>query len=264
MSIRDILKQREQARDQAANGDSEFPEGVTRYVRMGRHGEVNAEGRTLIILAEPNDWFAYFVHEDKEYNGKGYTHKFRKHTCMHSPKQANAQLASFFTPNGDACPTCKAMKSRRQRKLFFMIPVYDPEYKTYRVLDVAEFHANNLIADYDKAEKMGKKFNADYTLVGEAVHFKQVDKSYSLESGDVADEELGAAKAFIGMDYGYADLANFRETDDLLTLLQEADDDAIDKAKLPKVAANSEAAPADDPFAQDGKPDGVNDEDLPF
>ncbi len=238
MSIRDILKQREAARDNAANGDDTFPEGVTRYVRMGRHGEVNAEGRTLIILAEPNDWYAYFVHEDKEYNGKGYTHKFRKHTCAHSPKEANAQLASFFTPSGDTCPTCKAMKSRRQRKLFFMIPVYDPEYKTYRVIDVAEFHANNLIADYDKAEKPVKRIQPEYTLVGQPVHFKQVDKTYSLEVGDVSDEVIEAAKEFIGADYGYAELANFREFEEQVTLLHEADDDAINKALLP---ANSES-----------------------
>lgn len=262
MSIRDILKQREQARDQAASGDSEFPEGVTRYVRMGRHGEVNSEGRTLIILAEPNDWFAYFVHEDKEYNGKGYTHKLRKHTCTHSPKEVNAQLASFFTPNGDVCPTCKAMKSRRQRKLFFMIPVYDPEYKTYRVIDTGEFHANNLIADYDKAEKPVKRIQPDYTLVGQPVHFKQVDKTYSLEVGDLSDEAIESAKAFIGMEYGYADLANFRETDDIIKLLHEADDEAINKEKIPQGTAPTQAS--GNTALDSSGPIEVTDEDLPF
>ncbi len=35
MSIRDILKKREEERDKASSGESEFPEGVTRYVRVG-------------------------------------------------------------------------------------------------------------------------------------------------------------------------------------------------------------------------------------
>lgn len=235
MGIRDILKQREEARDKAVNGESEFPEGVTRYVRMGSYGEVNKDGRTLVMLAEPNDWYAYFVHEDKVYEGKTI-HKFRKHTCLHSPKDANADIAKYFKPGKDGCISCKA---GAKRKLFFMIPVYDPEYKTYRVIDIAEFHANNLIADFDKAEKMGKKFNPAYTLVGEAVHVKQVDKSYSLESGDVSDEELEAAKAFIGSDYGYEELANFRETDDIVSILRDADDKAVDKSVLPNATTNA-------------------------
>lgn len=261
MSIRDILKQREQARDQAANGDNDFPEGVTRYVRMGRHGEVNADGRTLIILAEPNDWYAYFVHEDKEFDGKRSIHKFRKHTCAHSPKTANANLSQFFTPSGNDCPTCKAMKSRRQRKMFFMIPVYDPEYKTFRVIDVVEFHANNLIADYDKAERPVKRIQKDYTLVGQPVHFRQADKSYSLEVGDVEDSVLEDAKAFIGYEFGFADLANFRETSDIIEILQEADNDAIDKAKVP-VASGEQSTP--EKATQEDAPAEVSDEDLPF
>ncbi|MDQ0174438.1 single-stranded DNA-binding protein [Bacillus chungangensis] len=229
-NIRDILKQREEARDKAAQGgDSEFPDGVTRYVRMGRHGEVNAEGRTFIMLAKPDDWFFYFVHEDKEYNGKGYDYKLRKHTCLHSPKDINADLMTYFKPGKDECLTCKA---GGKRKMFAIIPVYDLEYKTYRVIDTAEFHVNNLIADYDKLEKAAKKFSKDYTLVGDAVHISQVDKTYSLESGDAPDEAIEAAKAYIGFDFKYEELANFREEKDLVELLKEASDEAIDKKVL--------------------------------
>lgn len=229
MGIRDILKQREEARDKASNGggNSEFPEGVTRYVKIGKHGEVNADGRTFVILASPDDWYAYFVHEDKVFEGKTI-HKFRKHSCLHSPREANADLIKYFKPGKDECISCKA---GAKRKMFFMIPVYDVEYKTYRVIDIAEFHANNLISDYDKAEKMGRKFNPDYSLVGEALHFKQVDKTYSLESGDVSKEQLTEAKAFIGVDYGYAELANFREEDDIRALLLDAND-GVDKSVL--------------------------------
>ncbi|WP_232518266.1 hypothetical protein [Bacillus velezensis] len=50
MSIRDILKKREEERDKASSGESEFPEGVTRYVRVGSYGEINKDGRNLVIL----------------------------------------------------------------------------------------------------------------------------------------------------------------------------------------------------------------------
>lgn len=229
-NIRDILKQREQQRDQATKGDSEFPEGVTRYVRMGSHGEVNKDGKTFVMLASPDDWFVYFVHMDRVFEGKTI-HKFRKHSCLHSPHEASADITKYFRPGKDECISCKA---GAKRKMFFMVPVYDPEYKTFRVLDVAEFHANNLIADFDKAEKMGRKFNPNYTLVGEAVHIKQVDKSYSLESGDLDEKILEEAKSFIGFDFNYEELANFREESDIVQILREADDTAVDKSVLPE------------------------------
>lgn len=220
MSIRDTLKQREVQRDAAANGVSDFPDGVTRYVRMGKHGEVNAEGRTFIVLADPDNWFFYFVHEDKTFNGKT-THHFRKHTCLHSPREIGADIKAYFRAGKDACPSCKA---GAKRKMYAMIPVYDLEYKTYRVIDTAEFHVNNIIADYDKLEKAMRKATkqADYSIVGEAVHIKQVDKSFALESGDSTDEQLEEAKAFSGIDYGYADLANFREESDIAEILRNA------------------------------------------
>jgi hypothetical protein len=243
-NIREILKQREQQREQASKGDSEFPEGVTRYVRMGKHGEVNDKGKTFVLLAQPDDWYVYFVHIDKSFEGRTI-HKFRKHTCLHSPRDTNADLTNYFKPNKDVCISCKA---GAKRKMFFMIPVYDPQYKTYRVIDVAEFHANNLIADLDKSEKMGRKFNPDYTLVGEAVHIKQVDKTYSLESGDLDEAVIEEAKAFIGADYGYEELANFREESDIIAILQDADDDAVNKSVLPT----------------DGGQLDIEDEDIPF
>lgn len=228
MSIRDILKQREQQRDQASKGDSEFPDGVTRYVRMGKHGEVNADGRTFVILAQPDDWYVYFVHEDKVFDGKTH-HKFRKHTCLHSPKAADDDILAYFKPGKTECISCKA---GAKRKMFFMIPVYDPQYKTFRVIDVAEFHANNLIADYDKAEKPAKKFNKDYSLVGDAVFIKQSDKTYALESAELDDAVIEEAKAFLGFDFGYSDLANFREEADIIEILQAADEGSVDKSLL--------------------------------
>ena len=234
MSIRDILKQREAARDAAKNnagGASDLPEGVSRYVRMGQHGEVNREGKTFIMLANPDDFFYYFVHEEKSFDGKKTIHSFQKHTCLHSPKDKGADLADFFKGNGDVCPSCKA---GAKRKMFAMIPVYDLEYGTFRVLDIVEFHFNNLINDYDKCEKPAKKFNKSYSLVGDAVHIKQVDKSFALESGDLTEaqeEHLEKAKAFIGIDYKYEDLAFFREEDDILKILSEATG-GVDLAKL--------------------------------
>jgi hypothetical protein len=230
MGIRDTLKKREEQREAASNGGgNEFPEGVTRYVRMGKHGEVNAEGRTFILLGDPDQWYFYFVHEDKTFDGKRTIHAFRKHTCLHSPKETDADLSKFFKPGKTECLSCKA---GAKRKMYAMIPVYDLEYKTYRVIDTVEFHVSNIIADYDKAEKMGRKFNPNYSLVGEAIHLKQVDKSYSLESGEATDEQLSEAKVFIGADFGFVELANFREEDDIKTILAEADDKAINKSVL--------------------------------
>lgn len=238
MGIRDALKKREEKREAAANGGNEFPEGVTRYVKLGKHGEVNSEGKTFVMLADPDDWYFYFVHEDSAFDGKRTVHAFRKHTCLHNPKvPAGDGIIDYEKPDKDVCISCKA---GAKRKLYAMIPVYDPEYKTFRVIDTKEYHVNNLILDYDKAEKMGRKFNAEYTLVGEAVHIKQVDKTYSLESGELPDEHLEEAKKFIGMDFDYEELANFREESDIVELLRNADDKAIDKSVLPDAGASED------------------------
>ena len=262
MGIRDTLKKREELREAAQNGGgNEFPEGVTRYVRMGKHGEVNSDGRTFVLIADPDQWYFYFVHEDKEYNGKGYNHAFRKHTCLHSPEGVvGDDILDYMKPNKQVCPSCAA---GARRKMFAIIPVYDIEYKTYRVIDTAEFHVNNLIADYDKIEKTMKKAtkNSDYSIVGEAVHIRQVDKTYSLESGDADDAALEEAQKFIGMDIDFKELANFRELDDVLAILNEGDDEKLNKSALTAFGASK---PAEDPFANDGKPIELSDDDLPF
>lgn len=268
------MKQREAQRDAAVSGGNEFPDGVTRYVRMGKHGEVNADGRTFIVLADPDNWFFYFVHEDKTFNGKT-THHFRKHTCLHSPREIGADIKAYFRPGKDACPSCKA---GAKRKMYAMIPVYDAEYKTYRVIDTAEFHVNNIIADYDKLEKAMRKATkqADYSIVGEAVHIKQVDKSFALESGDIefegdTDELREKAETeffaninanFIGIDYGYADLANFREESDLAGILQDASDEAkLDKTFVATLSSEPKEAPATDAPVDNTQEDI---DDLPF
>ncbi|MBW7977998.1 single-stranded DNA-binding protein [Bacillus velezensis] len=248
MGLRDTLKQREAQREAAQSG-GEFPEGVTRYVRMGKHGEVNDEGRTFVILADPDDWFAYYVHEQSTYNGQRNIYHFRKHTCLHSPKAIRPDHGAFKKPNPEVCPSCLV---GAPRKLYAMIPVYDLEYKTYRVIDTKDFHINNLVADYDKAEKMGRKFNPDYSLVGEAIHIKKVDKTFSIESGDATEVQMAEAKKFIGIDYGYEELANFREEADIIGLLHEADEEAkIDRAKLPPVPATKESAESNEPTSEE-------------
>lgn len=247
MGIRDVLKKREEQRNAKQNGDSEFPEGVTRYVRVGSHGEVNKDGRTFVILASPDDWFYYFVHEDKTFDGKKTIHRFRKHTCLHSPHEIHADITKYEKPNGNVCISCAA---KAKRKLYAMIPVYDLEYKTYRVLDLPEFHVMNLIGDYDKIEKSAKKFNKEYSLVGDAIHVKLVDKTYSMEAADVDEEHLEAAKQFIGMDIDYAELANFRDVDDLVKILEEADPDAIDTSVLPNSTNSQSEEDNDDPTKQ--------------
>ncbi|MCR8983403.1 single-stranded DNA-binding protein, partial [Brevibacillus laterosporus] len=146
-------------------------------------------------------------------------------------------------PNGGNCLSCKA---KAKRKLYFMVPVYDPEYKTWRVLDFKEFHANNLMNDFDKLEKAAKKFKPDYTLTGDAVTISKADKSYSLESADLDEGIIEAARAFIGSaEIKYEELANFRTEDDLREILKNATKN-VDLTVL------------------EGGPITVSDEDLPF
>lgn len=232
MGIRDTLKKREEQREAAQNGGpSDLPEGVKRYVSMGSFGEVNKDGRTFILLADPDGWYFYFVHEDKKYENGRTQHAFKKHTCHHSPKEVNADLFNFFKPSKNECISCKA---GARRKMYAMIPVFDVEHGTYRVIDTVEFHVNNLIADYDKIEKTMKKAtkNPEYSIVGEAVHIKQVDKSYSMESGDATDEQIEVAAKFIGHDFDFVELANFREEDDIKALLAEATEGSVDKSVI--------------------------------
>ncbi|WP_178023058.1 single-stranded DNA-binding protein [uncultured Paenibacillus sp.] len=259
MSIRDQLKQREEDRNTPkGNGLNEgLPEGVTRYVRLGSELK---DGRQFVILADPDSWYFYFCHEDGDFATRATYVK--KHTCLHSPRGTGADLKSYTKPNGGACISCKA---KAKRKLYFMIPVFDLEYKTWRVLDIKEYHAMNLIGDYDKLEKAAKKFNKEYTLVGDVAKVTKTSdgKSYSLESGD-ADVPAEAAQ-FIGFDFPYEELANFREEDDILALLNEADPEHVDKSVLSAVTSTAPAksGAASTPTDAD-KPVDISDDDLPF
>ena len=100
---------------------------------------------------------------------------------------------------------------------------------------------------------------ADYSIVGEAVHIKQVDKSFALESGDATDEELEAAKVFLEVDYGYEELANFREGSDIAEILQNASDEAkLDKAYVATLSTEPKETPAETTSEM------PSDDELPF
>lgn len=258
MSIRNVLKQREEKRDQAANGGSNgnLPEGVTRYVRLGQELK---DGKTFVLLADPDKWFFYYTHEDGDFATRSTY--VRKHTCLHSPRETGEDFTKYEKPDKAACISCAA---KAKRKLYFMVPVFDPEYNEWRVLDLKEFHASNIIGDYDKLEKAAKKFQKDYTLVGDAVFISKTSdgKSYEMSSGELDDTVIEAAKKFVGQPIDYAELANFRELDDITKILSEA----LDEAKLDKsvLGAPATSAPANEPFADDGKPIDISPDDLPF
>lgn len=233
MSLRDFLKQREEAREASAKqSESNFPEGVTRYVKMGRYGEVNAEGRDLVILADPDKWHAYFVHEDSEFVGGRSQHKFQKHTCMHVPGDGD-DIKDFINPGTvEQCPTCAAMtKPRYQRRMYFIIPVFDPEYGEFRVIDTKEFHVMNLIKAYDSIERTAKKFQPEYTLVGEVVKFKQDDKTFTIVQSDMDEEAEAeakeAAKEHIN-NFSLADQMFMRNRPELVKIIREAVEGSLD------------------------------------
>lgn len=258
MSIREKLKQREERRDQAANGgnNGNLPEGVTRYVRLGQELK---DGKTFVLLADPDKWFFYYTHEDGDFATRSTY--VRKHTCLHSPREVGEDFGKYEKPDKAACISCAA---KAKRKLYFMVPVFDPEYNEWRVLDLKEFHASNIIGDYDKLEKAAKKFQKDYKLAGDAVTISKTSdgKSYEMSSGELDDSVLEAAKKLVGQPINYEELANFREPDDIAKILDEAAPEAkLDKSVL---GAAATAAPADDPFADDGKPIEISDDDLPF
>lgn len=264
MSIRDRLKQREQKRDQAANGD--LPEGVTRYVRLGgQNSELGTEGKTFVMLRDPNLWYFYYVHERSQFSP--YEVFVKKHTCLHSPRKAPSTLEEaddlfkkYERPNGNACISDKA---KARRNLYFMIPVYDPEYKTWRVIDTKEFHVMNILKDYDTIERSAHKFNKDYTLVGDAFTVVKGDKTYNIQSGDLPDEVLEAAKPFMEEDIDYEELANFRDEDDIIEILHEAHEDHVDKSVLPEPKPKAENA-GDSGEAAPVEGGEISEEELPF
>ncbi|MEV2286974.1 hypothetical protein ABNC10_19075, partial [Paenibacillus larvae] len=78
----------------------------------------------------------------------------------------------------------------------------------------------------------------DYTLVGDVVLIQKTSdgKSYSLTSADIDEEILEEAQKFIGTDeIKYAELANFRDKEDIRKILEETaevDDSKIDMSAL--------------------------------
>jgi hypothetical protein len=246
MSIRTKLQEREEQRSKATSGggvNAGLPDGVTRYVRASEL----KDGKQFVILADPDSWYFYYTHEDGDFATR--TQYVKKHTCLHSPKAAGEDFDKYAKKNGSVCISCKA---GAKRKLYFMIPVYDFEYKTWRVLDMKEFHASNLIGDYDKLEKAAKKFNKSYTLVGDVVVIGKTSdgKSYSMQAGDNdgLDADIAEAAKLIGQPIDYAELANFRDIDDIRKILEEADGSKIDKSVLTGVTSsdpNAEAKPID-------------------
>lgn len=255
MSIREKLKQREERRDQAANGgnNGNLPEGVTRYVRLGQELK---DGKTFVLLADPDKWFFYYTHEDGDFATRSTY--VRKHACLHSPREVGEDFAKYEKPDKTACVSCAA---KAKRKLYFMVPVFDPEYNEWRVLDLKEFHASNIIGDYDKLEKAAKKFQKDYKLVGDAVTISKTSdgKSYEMSSGELDDSVLEAAKKLVGQPINYEELANFREPDDIAKILEEAAPEAkLDKSVLGATAVGDGVVPVE------GDPADITDDDLPF
>lgn len=256
MGIREQLKKREERREQAANGgNGNLPEGVTRYVRQGQ--ELKGDGKPFVIIRNPDLWYFYFVHEAGDFATRSTFVK--KHTCLHSPRkapetpeEAEEMFEKYGRPNPDVCISDKA---KAPRKLYLMVPVYDPEYNEWRVIDFKEFHVTNIIADFDKAEKGARKFNKEYTLIGDVCVIKKSadGKSYTLETYDGDDDEEIAKKAaeFMNVDIPYEELANFREESDIIEILRESDDGYVDKSVLPEKAESDSESQADAPAEAD-------------
>jgi len=277
MALRDQLKKREQKREQAANGgiNGDLPEGVTRYVRLGgQKGELGTEGKTLVMLRDPDLWYFYYVHEDGDFATRSTFVK--KHTCLNSPRkapetveEAESLFEKFKDPNGEVCISDKA---KAKRNLYFMIPVYDPEYKTWRVIDTKEFHVNNIIKGYDSIEKSARKFNKDYSLIGDAFTIKKDDKTFTIEMGDLDDAEIEAAKPFMTEEIDYEELANFRDEANVIEILHEASPDHVDKSVLPAKSEkpegdaneSQETPKTEGEGADNGQPIDISDDDLPF
>lgn len=261
MSIRNVLKQREEKRDQAANGgiNGGLPEGVTRYVRLGQELK---DGKTFVLLADPDKWFFYYVHEDSVFAGGRTTSFFQKHTCLNSPRKVGEDFGKFEKPNKSECLSCAA---KAKRKLYFMVPVFDPQYNEWRVLDLKEFHASKLIVDYDGivsavSDATGQE---GYEHVGKGVTVaKTTDgKSYTMKSAKADAKAIESAKAFDVSTIDYEELANFREVDDIAKILSDATEEAkLDKSVLGAVTPNK---PADESVPIENPVD-ISDDDLPF
>lgn len=243
MSIRNKLQEREEQRNKAAQGsglNDGLPEGVTRYVRLGQELK---DGKSFVLLADPDKWFFYYTHEDSVYAGGRTQHHFRKHTCLHSPHKVGEDFDKFAKPNKTACLSCAA---KAKRKLYFMVPVFDPVYNTWRILDLKEFHAANLIGDYDGivAAVSDATGQEGYEHVGKGVSVSKTSdgKSYTMKSARVDAAVIEAAKALEMSAINYEELANFREVDDIAKILEEAADEAkLDKSVLGAAVSQSSA-----------------------
>jgi hypothetical protein len=241
MSIRDKLKTREEERKQLQNQPKEqgdLPEGVSRYIQ---NRELK-DGRTFIILDDPDDWYFYYVHEDSSFTPRETYVK--KHSCLHSPRNIHEDFDKYAKPGKSVCPSCAAGV---KRKLYFIVRLFDVEYGTWRVFDTKEYHALRLIEAYDTIEKTGKKFNKDYSLVGDAVVMKKSDKSFTFESTDIdiSDEASAKVKELINNRPNYSDLAYFRSVEDVVAIVEEAVEGHADKSALAAFRNQGEAAKAD-------------------
>ncbi|SMO92230.1 single-stranded DNA-binding protein [Melghirimyces algeriensis] len=262
MGIRDALKKREEAREQLAKGnfENDLPEGVLRYIK---NQELNGEGRMFLILDDPDDWYTYFVHDERQY--KPYEVFVKKHTCLHSPQGLGEDFTKYDNKKEAAkhCPSCKAGVRRR---LYAMIRLFDVEYGTWRVYDAKEFHAQNLINAYDQIEETAKEFQPDYSLVGQAVIMKKTSdgKSFTFAKAPkskVPEESFEKAKEFIDDKPSYADLANFRGYAEVVEIVAEAHPDSCPN-KSAVIGANggaeNQAGTGDDTSQK------ITDRDLPF
>lgn len=265
MGLRDKLKKRDEAREKAASGgiNAGLPEGITRYVRLGQELK---EGKDFVILRDPNLWYFYYVHEDGDFSTRATYVK--KHTCLNSPrkapeteKEADELFAKFEKPNPKVCISDKA---KAKRVLYFMVPVYDVELKVWRVLDLKEFHVNNLLSDMDKTEKAARKFDKSYTMIGDVVTISKADKTYTITTADFEDDEADKIKAEAAKidqsEIDYEELANFRDEDDIIELLRQADGTKIDKSVLPKDENDTNV----DDSATELEPEELSDENVPF
>lgn len=266
MGLRDKLKKREEKREQAASGgiNAGLPEGVTRYVRLGQELK---DGKDFVILRDPNLWFFYYVHEDGDFATRQTFVK--KHTCLNSPrkapeteKEADELFTKYEKPNPKVCISDKV---KAKRVLYFMVPVYDVELGTWRVLDLKEFHVNNLLDDIEKTEKAARKFDKSYTMIGDVVTISKADKTYTVVGSDMDEDEAEkvkeAASKIDQSEIDYEELANFRDEDDIIEILREADGNRIDKSKLPAEAQDEEADDSSEPIGEEMD---LSDEDLPF
>lgn len=281
MGIRDAFNAMEREREEAqkrrqenAEKNSDLPEGVKRYIRNAEIGQ----GKPVVILDDPDEWFFYYAHIDTDFvPPRTFIKHVQPHTCLHSPKDVPSpdayadEFSRYRKPGKDVCPSCLA---GIKRTLFFPIRLYDLDVKTWRVFDAKKYHAMNIIAAIDTMEKQGRKFNPNYTVIGEDVVIikkTQDGKSFTLETSDyvLTDEDRAKIAEIKKEKPNYAELVNMRNAEEVFKIAMEADDGHADKEALraSKFAghtgsAENADAPAE-PKAGGGAPS-IGADDLPF